>query len=522
MEKNIKVKENKEKIVKNFPYVNAVYDYIIEVKGKFDYKQQQVFTSRKNSKVKLFLISAYEDGAYLLSNEEGKKMFIGEEIVISNNNNEVFTSNLHFGKVIDIYGNVILPTKQETDNRDNIGSTEIFKLAHDLMKVKKLDEQLYTGITCIDLLIPIGKGQRELIIGDRQTGKTHIALNTIINQAQKGVKCVYVAIGQKRENISKIYNTLNEYNALQHTIIIDAPAISAYEQYLAPYVGMAHAENIASTNDVLIIFDDLTKHANIFREIALLSNKPVGKEAMPGDMFFAHSQLLERAGSFIDKKTITALPIIQTVDNDITSLIASNVISITDGQIVTSSKLFSQGILPAIDIDFSVSRTGSSVQNRSMTKIAAEIGKTYRQYKRNLKLSVLDYELNKEIANLMYKGKMIDKLFSQRGFSLYSYNFVLIMSKIINWSLIKNIKDEQKALMFIDQFITNYDEGIRQFTLIKENANYDDNLMKNYFAFALKQYSEYANLNWELQNDYEFLPLSIEFLEKTAKKLGDK
>ncbi|VEU69664.1 ATP synthase F0F1 subunit alpha [Mycoplasmopsis californica] len=521
-QKNTKTSTRKSVTKKDMPKVSAIHDYIIEVSGNFDYKQQQVFSSKTNPKVKLFLVSATEGVAYLLGNEEARKLSIGEEICISNDNNEVFTAKEHFGKVIDIYGNVVLPTKQAIVQPKGVETTEMFKLAHNLMNVKKLNEQLYTGITCIDLLIPIGKGQRELIIGDRQTGKTHIALNTIINQTKKGVNCVYVAIGQKRENISKIYNTLDEYGALPHTIIVDAPATSAYEQYLAPYVGMAHAENIAKNNDVLIVFDDLTKHANIFREIALLSNRPVGKEAMPGDMFFAHSQLLERAGSFVDKKTITALPIIQTIDNDITSLIASNVISITDGQIVTSSKLFAQGILPAIDIDFSVSRTGSSVQDRSMTKIAAEIGKTYKQYKRHLKLSVLDYELNKEIANLMYKGKMIDKLFAQPGFSLYSYNFVLLMTKIISWSLIKNIKDEQKSLMFINEFINNCEEGAKQFSLIKENKEYDDDLVKNYFAFALKQYSDFVNLNWKIECDYEFLPLPQKFLEDTAFKLGDK
>lgn len=187
---------------------------------------------------------------------------------------------------------------------------------------------------------------------------------------------------KKRSNL-RIYNTLKEYNALENTIIIDAPSTSAYEQYLAPYIGMAHAENISNFEDVLIVFDDLTKHANIIREIALLTDRPVGKEAMPGDTFFSHSQLLERSGSFVGRKTITALPILQTVDGDITSLISSNIISITDGQIVTSADLFSQGVLPAININLSVSRTGSSVQSRLVTKVAAEIGKIYKGYKRH-------------------------------------------------------------------------------------------------------------------------------------------
>ncbi|MDQ0567533.1 MSC_0619 family F1-like ATPase alpha subunit [Mycoplasma yeatsii] len=514
-------KTNK-KVSNTNPKIVAIYDYIVQVEGSFDYQQQQVFTSVKNKDVKLFLISASENFAYLLANLEGQKLSIGDEIELSDQSDEVFTSKQHFNKVIDIYGNAILPTNEVIKKDKNDASSKIFKVNQDLMRVQRLNEQLYTGLTAIDLLIPIGKGQRELIIGDRQTGKTHIALNTVINQSQKGVKCVYVAIGQKRETISRIYNTLEKYDALKNTIIIDAPATSAYEQYLAPYIGMAHAENISLTDDVLIIFDDLTKHANIFREIALLSNRPVGKEAMPGDMFFAHSQLLERAGSFKNTKTITALPIIQTTDNDLTSLVASNVISITDGQIVTSSKLFSQGVLPAIDIDFSVSRTGSSVQNKSMTKIAADIGKTYRKYKRQLKLASLDYKLNDQVADLMYKGKMIDKLFLQKGYLLYTYNFILMMSKIIQWSLIKTIKDEQKSLLFLDYFINNHNEGQRQFELIKSSDQYDEEMTRNYFLFALKQYSDYLDLNWDIENDYDFLEIDKSFLEKAAQKLGDK
>ncbi|QVJ95976.1 ATP F0F1 synthase subunit alpha [Mycoplasma mycoides subsp. capri] len=504
------------------PKISAIYDYIVEVKGEFDYKQQQIFTSKKNKEARLFLISATSDTAYLLANLQALKLTINDELELLDNTNEIFTSNEYFGKVIDIYGNIILPEPKTVVKKAEDISSEVFKLSHDLMKVQRLNEQLYTGLAAIDLLIPIGKGQRELIVGDRQTGKTHIALNTIINQSARNIKCIYVAIGQKKESISRIYNILAQHDALKNTIILDAPANSSYEQYLAPYIGMTHAENISNTDDVLIIFDDLTKHANIFREIALLSNRPVGKEAMPGDMFFAHSQLLERAGSYKNKKTITALPIIQTIDNDITSLIASNVISITDGQIVTSSKLFSQGILPAVDIDFSVSRTGGSVQDKTIRQIAGQINKTYRKYKRQLKLSMLDYNLNSETADLMYKGKMIDKLFTSKGFSIFSYNFILMMTKIINWSLIKDIKDEQKALKFIDELINKSADGKKQFEIIKSGNNYDDKMMKNYFLFALKQYSDYVGLNWEIDNEYDFLSLDQSFLEKTAKKLGDK
>ncbi|WP_027334539.1 MSC_0619 family F1-like ATPase alpha subunit [Mycoplasmopsis felifaucium] len=502
------------------PKITSIFDYIVEVSGEFPYKQRQFYNLKENPNVKLMLINASKDKAFLIANTVTDELKINSEVVLENDNARIDTPEYLFGKVIDIEGNVVLPNKELMPKKEASGA-KIFELAHDLTTVKTLNEQLFTGIVSIDLLIPIGKGQRELIIGDRQTGKTHIALNTIINQARSGMKCVYVAIGQKREAISRIYNTLKEYKALENTIIIDAPSTSAYEQYLAPYIGMAHAENISKKEDVLIVFDDLTKHANIIREIALLTDRPVGKEAMPGDTFFSHSQLLERSGSFIERKTITALPILQTVDGDITSLIASNIISITDGQIVTSADLFSQGVLPAININLSVSRTGSSVQSRSVTKVAAEIGKIFKQYKRHLKLAMLDYDFNKETSSLLYKGKMIDKMFNQKGFSLYSQKFVLFMSKLISWAILKGIKNDKKALEFLDKLIVKNEDAKRAYNTIMSGESYDDNLAKAYFANALKQYSDYLKLGWEIEVDHEFVAFKESELYEIACELGD-
>ncbi|WP_427902956.1 MSC_0619 family F1-like ATPase alpha subunit [Metamycoplasma alkalescens] len=511
------IKNNKS----NHPKVVSIFDYIVEVSGEFSYEQGMHFVCERDHSINLILINATNDRAFLLANNENKQLKINDTIIPTKSSN-VFSSTEHFGKVIDIFGNVVLPHKKQVEKKEGDKEGAVFKLAHQLMDVKTLNEQLYTGFTLIDLLVPIGKGQRELIIGDRQTGKTHIAINVILNQAKTNTKCIYVAIGQKKESISKLYNILKENDALKNTIIIDAPATSPYEQYLAPYVGMAHAENLVFDDDVVIIFDDLTKHANIIREIALLTDKPVGKEAMPGDIFFAHSQLLERAGSFKNKKTITALPILQTVDGDITSLISSNVISITDGQIVTSADLFSQGILPAININLSVSRTGSSVQNRIMSKVASEVGKIFRQYKRHLKLAALDYELNKETAELLYKGKMIDKMFIQKGYALYSNKFVLLMSKLISWTILKGINDEQKALRFINALIEMNPDAKKTYEIILTSTNYDDKLVKDYFAYALKQYSNYLGLNWNVEYEHEFVEFDQDFLHKVAMKLGDK
>ncbi|WP_215799984.1 MSC_0619 family F1-like ATPase alpha subunit [Mesomycoplasma hyorhinis] len=504
------------------PKITAIFDYIIEVSGVYPYKQRQFFSVVGKPTVKMILISATENKAFLLADTTDlNKLKINDELIELDIQSNIGTSSLLFSKIINIEANPIFPRK-EIVAQDNRVRSKIFGDAHKLLAVKTLNTQLYTGIIPIDLLIPIGKGQRELIIGDRQTGKTHIAINAIINSAKAGIKCIYVSIGQKREELSWIYETLKEHGALANTIIIDAPATSAYQQYLAPYVGMAHAENLSYSHDVLIIFDDLTKHANIFREIALLTDKPVGKEAMPGDMFFAHSSLLERSGSFVNRKTITALPIIKTVDGDITSLIASNVISITDGQIVTNADLFANGKLPAIDIDFSVSRTGSQVQSRTITKVASEVGKIYKAYKRHLKLATLDYELNKETSSLLYKGKMVEKMFNQRGFSLYSQRFVLLMSKIIMWGLLRHVQEEQKAMEFIDAFIELNEDAKKSFTQILNNEPYDEELVKDFLGFALLEYAKKYNYNWKIEINHDFVPLNNSQLEQIALKLGDK
>ena len=515
-------KDKVEEKNKNYPKISAIFDYIVEVTGKYSYEQKQMFYAKKDKNIKFILISASKDKAFLLSNNTNKQLEINDEIVEIKTKIDIRTSQEYFGNIINIDGNIILPEKIEVELDKDLPSSPIFKLDHNLMTVKTLSQQLYTGIVVIDLLIPVGKGQRELIIGDRQTGKTHIAINTMINASKNGVKSVYVAIGQKREDVTRIYKTLKEHNALKNTIIVYASATNTYEQYLAPYIGMAHAENIAKTHDVVIIFDDLTKHANIFREIALLTNRPVGKEAMPGDMFFAHSSLLERAGSFANQKTITALPIVQTVDGDITSLIASNIISITDGQIVTSADLFSAGKLPAIDIDLSVSRTGSSVQSKTITKVAAEIGKIYYKYKRHLKLTMLNYDFNNETTQLLQKGKMIDKMFLQKNFSLYSQRFVLLMSKLISWNILKGIKNEQKALEFVNVLIDTNDEAKKAFETISNSYDYDEEIMRGYFAYALKQYSNYLNLGWEIECKHKYVNFDNKYLDEIAKKLGDK
>jgi len=280
-----------------------------------------------------------------------------------------------------LLGRVINPLGEPLDGLGELTTTKMRTMKNEapgVMDRESVNEPLQTGIKAIDALVPIGRGQRELIIGDRQTGKTSAAIDTIINQNGKDVICIYVAIGQKDSTVMGVIETLKEHNAMEHTIIVSAPSSDpASMLYIAPYSGMTIAEEFMyDGRDVLIVFDDLTKQANAYRELSLLLRRPPGREAYPGDVFYLHSRLLELAAklnSELGGGSITALPFIETQANDIAAYIPTNVISITDGQIFMLSNLFYSGIRPAIDAGNSVSRVGGSAQIKAMKKVAGTL-----------------------------------------------------------------------------------------------------------------------------------------------------
>lgn len=500
--------------------ISAIFDYIVEISGAFDFKQNQNFTLKNKPEIKLMVISATTEKAYCLSSSTSSDFSVGEEVVLSNFEDKIFTSELFFGSIIDINGEIVYPSaKTKVIYEDQSTFSYPFNKPNLLMNYQPLQEQLKTGYISVDLLIPVGKGQRQLIIGDRKTGKTFIALNAIINQRNTNVKCIYVAIGQQHSQVAETYKLLSDHDAMKNTFILSASASNPYEQFLAPYIAMAHAENLSHKYDVLVVFDDLSAHANIYREMALLTNKPVGKEAFPGDMFFAHARLLERAGKFVGKKTITALPILQTVDNDITSLVSSNVISITDGQIVTNSELFASGKIPAIDFDLSVSRIGASVLNSFSRKTAAEISKIYKAYKKQTKLASLKYDLNDETNALISNGLLIENMFKQVGVSLYSDQTIFLTSKLISWGLLKDIPNTQQAITFLSYLIEEDQLAQTTFDSILNNENIDEANARNFFAFALKEFSDFNHLNWNIQPEAKFLKFSEQLLETITKKM---
>lgn len=327
----------------------------------------------------------------------------------------------------DMLGRVVNALGKPIDGKGDINITKylpIERKAYGIIDRKPVTEPLQTGIKAIDGMFPIGKGQRELIIGDRQTGKTSIAIDAIINQKENDVFCVYVAIGQKRSTVAQIYKKLEEEGALDYTIIVAATASeSAPLQYLAPYAGVAMAEYFMEQGKhVLIVYDDLSKHAVAYREMSLLLRRPPGREAYPGDVFYLHSRLLERAAKLSDELgggSITALPIVETKAGDISAYIPTNVISITDGQIFLETDLFNSGFRPAINPGVSVSRVGGAAQIKAMKQVASKVKIELAQYNELLAFTQFGSDLDKATREQLNRGSKIMEVLKQPQYSPY-------------------------------------------------------------------------------------------------------
>ena len=318
-------------------------------------------------------------------------------------------------------GRVVNAIGQPIDNKGPINTTgtrPIERIAHGVIDRKSVNTPLQTGIKAIDAMIPIGRGQRELIIGDRQTGKTAIAIDTIINQKGQNVKCIYVAIGQKASTVANIVKILEDYGAMDYTTVVAATASDlAPLQYIAPYSGCAIGEEwMEKGEDVLIVYDDLTKHAAAYRTLSLLLKRPPGREAYPGDVFYLHSRLLERASKLNDKLgggSITALPIIETQAGDVSAYIPTNVISITDGQIYLETDMFNAGFRPAINAGLSVSRVGGSAQIKAMKKIAAPIRVELAQFRELASFAQFGSDLDKSTKEQLAQGERVREILKQ-------------------------------------------------------------------------------------------------------------
>ena len=394
------------------------------------------------------------------------------------------------GRVVEVpvgdamLGRVVNALGQPIDGKGPIETNkyrQIERVASGVISRKSVDTPLQTGIKAIDSMVPIGRGQRELIIGDRQTGKTAIAIDTIINQKGQGVKCIYVAIGQKASTVAALVKTLEEFGAMSYTTVVASTASElAPLQYIAPYAGCAIGEEwMENGEDVLVVYDDLSKHAAAYRTLSLLLKRPPGREAYPGDVFYLHSRLLERAARLSDRLgggSLTALPIIETQAGDVSAYIPTNVISITDGQIYLETEMFNSGFRPAINAGLSVSRVGGSAQIKAMKKIAAPIRVELAQYRELAAFAQFGSELDADTTEKLAQGARIREMLKQPQYQPMPVEKQVIIIYAATRKYLLDIPVEQvlpfeKALFeYVDTKYPDVPEAIRTEKVISDET----------------------------------------------------
>ncbi|MDD5873806.1 MAG: F0F1 ATP synthase subunit alpha [Clostridia bacterium] len=394
------------------------------------------------------------------------------------------------GRVVEVpvgdamIGRVVNALGQPIDGKGPIETDryrQIERVASGVITRKSVDTPLQTGIKAIDAMVPIGRGQRELIIGDRQTGKTAIAIDTIINQKGQDVLCIYVAIGQKASTVANIVKTLEDYGAMAYTTVVASTASEmAPLQYIAPYAGCAIGEEwMEQGKDVLVVYDDLSKHATAYRTLSLLLKRPPGREAYPGDVFYLHSRLLERAARMSDEYgggSLTALPIIETQAGDVSAYIPTNVISITDGQIYLETEMFNAGFRPAVNAGLSVSRVGGSAQIKAMKKIAAPIRVDLAQYRELASFAQFGSELDADTSEKLAQGARIKEMLKQPQYSPMpvEYQVIIIYAVTKKYVLdvdVDRIGEFQDGLFeFINTKYPEIPENIRKEKVISDST----------------------------------------------------
>ena len=414
-------------------------------------------------------------GAVLLGSSE--KISEGDTVKTTGRVVEVPVGDAMTGRVVNALG-------QPIDGKGPIVTEKhrpVERVASGVISRKSVDTPLQTGIKAIDSMIPIGRGQRELIIGDRQTGKTAIAIDTIINQKGQGVHCIYVAIGQKSSTVANIVRTLEEYGAMDYTTIVASTASElAPLQYIAPYAGCAIGEEwMERGEDVLVVYDDLSKHATAYRTLSLLLRRPPGREAYPGDVFYLHSRLLERAARLSDELgggSLTALPIIETQAGDVSAYIPTNVISITDGQIYLETEMFNAGFRPAVNAGLSVSRVGGAAQIKAIKKIAAPIRVELAQYRELAAFSQFGSELDADTTEKLAQGERLKEMLKQPQYNPMpvEYQVIIIFAATKKYLLDIPTADiqrfEKELFEFINTKYAEIPETIKNTKQLDENT----------------------------------------------------
>lgn len=411
------------------------------------------------------------------------------------------------GKIIEIpvgdemLGRVVNPLGQAIDGQGEIKtgkSRPIERVASGVMTRKSVDQPLQTGITSIDAIIPIGRGQRELIIGDRQTGKTAIAIDTILNQKGQDIYCVYVAIGQKNSTVAQIVEKLRKGGALEYTTIVSASASElAPVQYIAPYAGCAIAEEwLEQGKDVLVVYDDLSKHAVAYRTVSLLLKRPPGREAYPGDVFYLHSRLLERACRLNEENgggSITALPIIETQAGDISAYIPTNVISITDGQIFLQQELFNAGFRPAIDTGLSVSRVGSAAQIKAMKQVSGSLKLELAQFTEMQAFAQFGSDLDAATKATLDHGQKVREVLKQAQYSPRSVETQVLTLFALKNGFTKTLEVEQVNTFMaelVEHIQMTHNEYIEEIRIEKVISEELDKSLKEVMGAFVKQFEK--------------------------------
>lgn len=445
-------------------------------------------------------VSAIILGDYLLI-EEGDQVSATGEII-----------SVDVGQ--GLLGRVVNALAQPIDGKGAINATArrpIERIAPGVITRKSVDTPVQTGIIAIDAMIPIGRGQRELIIGDRQTGKTTVAVDTIINQKGKGLVCIYVAIGQKRAQVAQIVNTLERYGAMDYTIVVAATASeSAALQYIAPYAGCAMGEEVMENGvmvdgelvkDALIIYDDLSKHATAYRQVSLLLRRPPGREAYPGDVFYLHSRLLERAARLNEENgggSLTALPVIETQANDVSAYIPTNVISITDGQIFLESDLFNAGIRPALNVGISVSRVGSSAQTRAIRSVADKLKLDMAQFRSLAAFAQFASELDALTRAQLDRGQRLQEVLKQPAYSPYGLEEQVAILYAANNGYLDDVPVE-KTVQWKNEFLqfmkTAHSDLMKQVYDNRLDRKFPAPEIKNGLDAAIKEFKQTSDFS---------------------------
>ncbi|WP_109433118.1 F0F1 ATP synthase subunit alpha [Aggregatibacter segnis] len=477
---------NVESEARNTGTIVSVSDGIIRIHGLSEVMQGEMITLPGNRYAMALNLERDSVGAVVMG--PYADLAEGMEVQCTGRILEVPVGRGLLGRVVNTLGQPI-DGKGEIEN-DGFSPVEV--IAPGVIERKSVDQPVQTGYKAVDSMVPIGRGQRELIIGDRQTGKTALAIDAIINQRNSGIKCIYVAIGQKASTIANVVRKLEEHGALANTIVVAASASeSAALQYLAPYAGCAMGEYFRDRGeDALIVYDDLSKQAVAYRQISLLLRRPPGREAYPGDVFYLHSRLLERASrvneEYVEKFTkgevkgktgsLTALPIIETQAGDVSAFVPTNVISITDGQIFLESNLFNSGIRPAVNPGISVSRVGGSAQTKVIKKLAGGIRTALAQYRELAAFAQFASDLDDATRKQLSHGEKVTELLKQKQFSPLSVAEQAVVLFAVEFGYLDDVELSKIAsfeTVLLDYANRNYAEFMQELT---KTGNYNDEI----------------------------------------------